>query len=37
VALRIIFGLRTDEVTGAGEEYIMRSFMLYIPHQILFD
>jgi hypothetical protein len=29
-----IFGLNTDEVTGHGEDYITRNFMLCTPHQI---
>jgi hypothetical protein len=34
--LRRIFGSKRDEVTGNGEDYITRSFMLCTPHQILF-
>jgi hypothetical protein len=33
--LRKIFGPKRDEVTGDGEDYIMRSFMM-CTHQILF-
>jgi hypothetical protein len=29
-----IFGPKRDEVTGSGEDYITRSFMLCTPHQI---
>jgi hypothetical protein len=32
--LRRISGPKRDEVTGSGEDYITRSFTLYIPHQI---
>jgi hypothetical protein len=34
--LRRIFGPKRDEVTGIGENYIMRSMMICAPHQILF-
>jgi hypothetical protein len=34
--LRRIFGRNWDEVTGTGENYIMRSLMTCTPHQILF-
>jgi hypothetical protein len=34
--LRIIFGPKGDEVTGGGENYIIRSFISHIPHPILF-
>ena len=34
--LRKIFGPKRDEVTGGGENYIMRSLMICIPHSILF-
>jgi len=34
--LRRIFGPKRDEVTGNGENYIMRSLMICTPHQILF-
>jgi hypothetical protein len=34
--LRRIFGPRREEVTGNGENYITRSFMICTPHQILF-
>jgi hypothetical protein len=30
--LRRIFGPKRDEVTGSGEDYIMRSFVTYTPH-----
>jgi hypothetical protein len=33
--LRSISGLKRDEVTGAGENYIMRCFMICTLHQIL--
>jgi hypothetical protein len=33
--LRRIFGPKREELTGSGEDYITRSFMLCIPHQIL--
>jgi hypothetical protein len=33
--LRRIFGPKTDEVTGSGEDYITRSFMICTPQQIL--
>jgi hypothetical protein len=34
--LRVIFGSMRDEVTGNGENYIMRSLLVYTGHQILF-
>jgi len=34
--LRTIFGPKRDEVTGSGEDYIMRSLMICTPHPILF-
>jgi hypothetical protein len=34
--LKRIFGPKRDEVTGSGEEYITRSFMLYASHHISF-
>jgi hypothetical protein len=34
--LRKIFGLKRDEVTGKGEDYVRRSFTLCTPHQISF-
>jgi hypothetical protein len=34
--LRRMFGPKRDEVTGGGEDYITRSFMLCTPHQISF-
>jgi hypothetical protein len=34
--LRKIFGRKRDEVTGRGEDYIMRSFKVCTPHQMLF-
>jgi hypothetical protein len=33
---RKIFGAERDEVTGNGENYIMRNLMICIPHQIFF-
>jgi len=33
--LRRVFGPKRDEVTGNGENYIMRSLMVCIPHPIL--
>jgi hypothetical protein len=35
-ALRRIFGSKRDEVTGGGENYIMRSLMICTAHPILF-
>jgi hypothetical protein len=35
VLLRI-FGAKRDEVTGNGENYIMRSLMICTAHQMLF-
>jgi hypothetical protein len=32
--LRIIFGPKRDEVTREWRKYIMKSFMICIPHQI---
>jgi hypothetical protein len=34
--LRTIFGPKREEVTGGGENYIMRSFMICTAHLILF-
>jgi hypothetical protein len=34
--LRKVFGSKEDEVTGGGEDYITRSFMIYNPQQVLF-
>jgi hypothetical protein len=34
--LRKIFGVKTDEVKGSEENYIMRSLMIRTPHPILF-
>jgi hypothetical protein len=34
--LRRIFGPKRDEVTGKGENYIMRSFMICTPYPIFF-
>ena len=34
--LRRIFGSKRDEVTGNGENYIMRSLMICTSHQIFF-
>jgi hypothetical protein len=34
--LRRIFGPKRDEVTGSGENYIMRSSMICTAYQILF-
>jgi len=34
--LRIISGSKRDEVTGNGENYIMRNLMFCTPHPILF-
>jgi len=35
-ALKRIFGTERDEITGGGENYIMRSLMFCTVHQILF-
>jgi hypothetical protein len=34
--LRKVFGPKRDEVTGSGENYIIRSLMICTPHEILF-
>ena len=34
--LRGIFGVKRDEVTVNGENYIMKSLMIYTAHSILF-
>jgi hypothetical protein len=34
--LRRLVGPKKDEVTGSGENYIMRSLMICSPHEILF-
>jgi hypothetical protein len=31
---RRIFGPKRDEATGSGENFIMRSFMIFTPHPI---
>jgi hypothetical protein len=33
--LRRIFGPKREEVTGNGENFIMRSFMICTPHPVL--
>jgi hypothetical protein len=35
--LRRIFGPKRDEVTGSGENYVMRSLMICTPHTIFFE
>ena len=35
--LRRIFGVKKDEVTGNGENYIMRSLMICTAHPMLFE
>jgi hypothetical protein len=35
--LRKVTGPRRDEVTGTGENYTIRSFMICTPHQVLPD
>ena len=35
-ALRKIFVPKRDEVTGGGENYIMRSLMIFTTHSLLF-
>jgi len=32
--LRTLFGPKRDEVTGSGENYILRSLMICTPHEI---
>jgi hypothetical protein len=34
--MRRIFGAERVEVTGSGENYIMRSLMISNPHPVLF-
>jgi hypothetical protein len=34
--LRRIFGPKREEVKGSGENYKMRSLIIYTPHQLLF-
>jgi hypothetical protein len=34
--LRRIFGSKRDEVTGSGEDYLMRSLMICTTHPIFF-
>jgi hypothetical protein len=34
--MRRIFGAERVEVTGSGENYIMRSLMIYTPHPVFF-
>jgi hypothetical protein len=36
-ALRKIFWNKRDEVTGSGENYIMRSLMICTAYRILFE
>ena len=33
--LRIVFGSKRDEVTGNGENYIMKSLRIFTPYPIL--
>ena len=35
--LRTVFGPKREEVTGSGENYIMRSLMICTPRPILFE
>jgi len=35
--LRKVFGSKRDGVTGSGEDYITRSFMICTPNKILFE
>jgi hypothetical protein len=34
--VRRIFGPKRNEVKGSGENYIMRSLMIFTPHPIFF-
>jgi hypothetical protein len=34
--LRRIFGLKEEDVTESGEDYVTRSFLICTNHQILF-
>jgi hypothetical protein len=34
--VRRVFGLKRDEVTGSGENYRMRSFVICTAHHILY-
>jgi len=34
--LRRVFGPKRDEVTGNGENYIMRSLVFYTAHPVFF-
>jgi hypothetical protein len=34
--LRVVFGVKRDEVQGSGETFIMRSLMICTAHPILF-
>jgi hypothetical protein len=34
--LRKVFGPKTDEVTGNGDNYVMRSLMICTAHPVLF-
>jgi len=36
MVLRGIFGPKRDEITGSGENYIIKSLMICTPHPILF-
>jgi hypothetical protein len=36
LTLRRIFGPKRDEVTGGGENYVMRGLMICSAHQIVF-
>jgi hypothetical protein len=33
--LKIIFGPKIDEVTGSGENFVLRSFMIGTPNRLL--
>ena len=36
IVLRRIFGSKRDDVTGGGENYIMKNLMICAPHPLLF-
>jgi len=36
IVLRRIFGPKRERKQGSGENYIMRSLLICVPHQMLF-
>jgi len=36
MVLRNVFGTKGGDVTGIGADYVTQSFVIFVPHQILF-